>query len=179
MNTKKTVIIGLLAALTCIATMIIKIPTPTFGYIHLGDGLVLICGIMLGPTSGGLAAGIGSMFADIFSGYASFAIPTLIIKALTAFIAGFIFKKLGEKSVYFAIILGGILGELFMVLGYFLYEVFLATATAPAFTTAALTAGIAASLSGVPFNLVQGIVGIILSAILYPLLHKLYIAPRT
>ncbi len=39
----------LLAAFTCIATMIIKIPTPTFGYIHLGDGLVLLCGIILGP----------------------------------------------------------------------------------------------------------------------------------
>ncbi len=48
-NTKKMVTAALLAAFTCIATMIIKIPTPTFGYIHLGDGLVLLCGIILGP----------------------------------------------------------------------------------------------------------------------------------
>ena len=68
-NTKKMVTAALLAAFTCIATMIIKIPTPTFGYIHLGDGLVLLCGIILGPGIGALAAGIGSMFADIFSGY--------------------------------------------------------------------------------------------------------------
>ena len=67
-NTKKMVTAALLAAFTCIATMIIKIPTPTFGYIHLGDGLVLLCGIILGPGIGALAAGIGSMFADIFSG---------------------------------------------------------------------------------------------------------------
>ena len=33
-NTKKLVIGALMAALTCIATMIIKIPTPTLGYIH-------------------------------------------------------------------------------------------------------------------------------------------------
>ena len=55
-NTKKMVTAALLAAFTCIATMIIKIPTPTFGYIHLGDGLVLLCGIILGPAIGALPA---------------------------------------------------------------------------------------------------------------------------
>ena len=66
-STKKLVIAALMAAFTCIATMIIKIPTPTFGYIHLGDGLVLLCGIVSGPVTGAFAAGIGSMFSDIFS----------------------------------------------------------------------------------------------------------------
>ena len=65
-STKNLVMGALMAALTCIATMIIKIPTPTLGYIHLGDGLVLLCGIVLGPLGGALSAGIGSMFADIF-----------------------------------------------------------------------------------------------------------------
>ncbi|WP_368368465.1 ECF transporter S component, partial [Roseburia hominis] len=37
-NIKKLVTAALLAAMTCVATMIIKIPTPTFGYIHPGDG---------------------------------------------------------------------------------------------------------------------------------------------
>ena len=68
-KTKKMILTALMAAFTCIATMIIKIPTPTLGYIHLGDGLVLLCGFMLGPAPGALAAGTGSMFADIFSGY--------------------------------------------------------------------------------------------------------------
>lgn len=39
-NIKKLVTAALLAAMTCVATMIIKIPTPTFGYIHPGDGFV-------------------------------------------------------------------------------------------------------------------------------------------
>ena len=68
-NIKKLVTAALLAAMTCVATMIIKIPTPTFGYIHPGDGFVLLCGVVLGPLPGALAAGIGSMFSDIFSGY--------------------------------------------------------------------------------------------------------------
>lgn len=50
-NIKKLVTAALLAAMTCVATMIIKIPTPTFGYIHPGDGFVLLCGVVLGPTS--------------------------------------------------------------------------------------------------------------------------------
>ena len=60
MNTKKQVFTALLCALTCIATMIIKIPTPGMGYIHPGDALVLLCGFLLGPVPGALAAGIGS-----------------------------------------------------------------------------------------------------------------------
>lgn len=108
-STKKLVIGALMAALTCIATMIIKIPTPTLGYIHLGDGLVLLCGIVLGPLGGALSAGIGSMFADIFSGYASWAPATLIIKALTAFVAGFLFHRMqhrfnGNGAKYLSII---------------------------------------------------------------------------
>lgn len=83
-NIKKLVTAALLAAMTCVATMIIKIPTPTFGYIHLGDGFVLLCGVVLGPLPGALAAGIGSMFSDIFSGYVTWAPATFIIKALTA-----------------------------------------------------------------------------------------------
>ena len=62
-NIRKLVLAALLAALTAVATMIIRIPTPTQGYIHLGDGMVLICGILLGPGLGALAAGIGSMMA--------------------------------------------------------------------------------------------------------------------
>lgn len=177
-NTKKMVIAALMAALTCIATMIIKFPTPTMGYIHLGDGFVLMCGVLLGPWAGALAAGIGSMFADIFSGYASWAIATLLIKALTAMIAGLIFhgfrKNLHQAAApYIGIITGGIAGETIMVLGYFLFETGLASAADGSFSAAALAAGAAASAAGIPFNIVQGTVGIAISALLMPVLLRL------
>ena len=167
-NTKKMVTAALLAAFTCIATMIIKIPTPTFGYIHLGDGLVLLCGIILGPGIGALAAGIGSMFADIFSGYMTWAPATLIIKALTACIAGLLFHKLrlnisskANRSVRV------------VVLGYFLFEAGLAAFASGSFSSAALATGIVSSAAGIPFNIVQGVVGIILCLILLPVLSKI------
>lgn len=87
-KTRHMVMSALLAALTTAATMVIRIPTPTLGYIHLGDSMVLICGILLGPGLGAAAAGIGSMLADLFSGFTAWAPGTFAIKALTALVGG-------------------------------------------------------------------------------------------
>lgn len=175
---KKLVTAALLAALTCVSTMIIKIPTPTFGYIHPGDGFVLLSGIVLGPWGGALAAGIGSMLSDIFSGYASWAPATLIIKALTAAVAGLLFHSLqrivkSAQAHYAAVIAGGVAGEAVMVIGYFLYEAALAAFGSGGFTPATLAAGIASSATGIPFNIVQGVVGIILATLILPILRKI------
>ena len=63
--TQRLVIAALIASLTCVATMIIKIPSPLKGYMNLGDSVVLVAGWMLSPLYGFLAAGIGSALADI------------------------------------------------------------------------------------------------------------------
>ena len=174
-TTRKLITAELMAAFTCIATMIIKIPTPTFGYIHLGDGLVLLCGVVLGPVAGALSAGIGSMFADIFSGYISWAPATFLIKALTAGISGLLFHLLKNriKSTYArsaGIIISGLIGEAIMVVGYFLYEAGLAAFASGGFTKAALLSGAASSAAGIPFNIVQGVVGIVICLVLLPVL---------
>ncbi len=169
-NTTRTLVLAaLLAAFTTVATMIIKIPTPTMGYIHLGDGLVLLCGILLGPGLGAAAAGIGSMFADIFSGYAAWAPATLIIKAATAFLGGWVFHKLHVSGFATPVrtVLAGIPAEIVMVFGYYVYEVGLAMAGGSAFGAAAV-----ATASGVPFNIVQGAAGVIVSAVLLPILSR-------
>ncbi|RDY31949.1 ECF transporter S component [Lachnotalea glycerini] len=170
-KTKKIVIGSLFAALTTVTTML-KLPTPSFGYIHPGDSLVLMCGIILGPVAGALSAGIGSMFADIFSGYISFAPATLVIKAITALIAGLIFNHTNCNHTMRTII-AGIPGELFMVSGYYAYEVFLFITTAKSTTGTSLAAAMSASLMGVPFNILQGIAGILISLALLPVLLKI------
>ena len=107
------------------------------------------------------------MFADIFSGYMTWAPATLIIKALTACIAGLLFHKLrlnisskANRSVR-------------VVIGYFLFEAGLAAFASGSFSSAALATGIASSAAGIPFNIVQGVVGIILCLILLPVLSKI------
>ena len=78
---------AVMAALTYVATTVVRIPAPTGGYVHMGDGLVLLCGWILGPWWGGAAAGIGSMLVDLLGGYMSFVPGTLVIKFLDAMAA--------------------------------------------------------------------------------------------
>lgn len=178
-STKFIVTAALLAAFACVATMIIKIPTLTFGYIHLGDALVLLCGVILGPVYGGLAAGIGSMLADLFSGYVSFAPATLIIKAVTAVIAALLFRGLkklfhtAKGTQYLCLIISGTAAEAFMVIGYFVFEIFLAMLASGSFTGTTFAAGVSSSATGIPFNIVQGFVGVIITLILLPILEKI------
>lgn len=61
-DTKNLVFTALMCALCCITTIVIKLPTPTMGYIHPGDGLVLLSGLILEPLPGALAAGSGIPF---------------------------------------------------------------------------------------------------------------------
>ena len=88
----------MLAALCCVATMIIKIPSPLKGYLNLGDCVVLLSGWLLGPAYGFAAAGIGSALADVFSGYVVYAPATFIIKGIMALIAFYGFKLLHKKA---------------------------------------------------------------------------------
>ena len=173
---KKLVFTALLAALTCVATMIIRIPTPTMGYIHPGDAVVLLSGALLGPAYGAIAGGLGSALSDLFAGYIVYVPATAIIKGLTAATAGIITHTLIKKhSAHpaLSVLLGGIAGESIMVIGYFLFEiVLLGISEEGGFGAAALSAGIIASAAGVPFNVVQGVFGVVVSTILYSVLRK-------
>ena len=57
------ILAAMFAALTCVATMIIHIPSPIGGYFNLGDCMVLLSAFVLGPVWGTAAGGIGSALA--------------------------------------------------------------------------------------------------------------------
>ena len=166
-KTKTLVIAALMAAFTTVATMLIRFPTPTFGYIHLGDGLVLLCGVLLGPGVGAVAAGIGSMLADLFSGYMTWVPGTLLIKAATAFVGGWMYHRVLRSKFRPSLraVLAGVPAELLMVFGYFLYEIGLTVVSGSGVAAAA-----AVSVTGVPFNLVQGVAGVTVAIVLLPVL---------
>jgi uncharacterized membrane protein len=154
----KLVTAALMAAMTCVVTMIlpIKIPYGNGGYIHPGDAFVLLSGIILGPVYGGLAAGIGSMMADLLSSYVQYAPATFIIKILAAMAGAYSFRHIRKNSV----VLSGIFGGIIVTLGYFIYD-------------RILSGNFAAALVGVPFNILQNIMGIVLASIILPLLVKI------
>ena len=125
-TTQKIAVTALLAALTCVATMVIKIPSPMKGYLNLGDCVVLTAGWMLSPVYGFLAAGLGSALADLFSGYVVYAPATFLIKGLMALVAWFVYKALCNKTnSSVSRIISGVLAEIIMVLGYYIFEGFM------------------------------------------------------
>ena len=154
---RKLVLSALMAALVYVATSIIQIPSPVNGYVNLGDCFVLLSGWLLGPWYGAAAAGIGSMLTDLLNGYAHYAPGTLVIKALDAMAAALIVKALGRKP--YAYVVGGVVGELIMVAGYFGYACLL------------LGKGIGAAAS-IPGNLVQGAMGLVIGLVLFVLLKR-------
>lgn len=96
MNTFSLCSGALMAAVICIMTMIVQIPIP-LGYAHLGDAFILLTVAFLGKREGVWAGGIGSAMADLLTGYTQWVIPTLIIKAVLALIAGLLmFDKDGH-----------------------------------------------------------------------------------
>ena len=158
-TTKKIVMSSMLAALCCVATMIIKIPSPLKGYLNLGDCVVLLSGFMLSPLYGFLAASVGSALADIFSGYVIYAPATFVIKGIMALIAFWGFrllrKKCGDTS---ARIISGAVAEIEMVMGYFLFEGFMY--------------GFIPSAVNILPNAIQGAAGLILGIILVKVFEK-------
>ena len=98
MRIRKMVFAALMAALTYVATMVVRIPSPMQGYVNLGDCCVLLSGWMLGPWWGGAAAGIGSMLTDLLNGYAHYAPGTFVIKGCMAIAAALLAKAMGNKA---------------------------------------------------------------------------------
>lgn len=164
-KTKKLVTASLLAAMTAVATMAITVPTPTNGYIHLGDGFVILSGMLLGPLWGAAAAGLGSMLADLLLGYAAYAPATLLIKALAALLSGLLFKnlckiKFADRSRLTASVFSGMLAGFIVTGGYFLFE------------AAFMGYGIGAA-AGIATNLLQSGLGIAVSTLLITIISKI------
>ena len=156
---QKTVVAALMASLVCVATMLIKIPSPLKGYLNLGDCVVLLAGWMLSPGYGFAAAGLGSALADLFSGYVTYAPATFVIKGLMAVIAFLCFKLMNKRIGKLpSRIIGAVLAEVVMVMGYFVFE--------------GLLYGFIPSAVNIPANAIQGVAGIILGIVLIKFFEK-------
>lgn len=123
--------------------------------------MVLLSAWFLGPAYGFFAGGVGSMLADVLSGYVYYAPGTLVIKGVMALVAALIFQILKHKTAgrILAEVVSGILGECIMIAGYFGYESLL------------LGKGLAVA-ANIPGNLIQGGVGVAAATAVYLALRK-------
>ena len=93
--------------------------------------------------------------------------------ALTAMVGGWLYLRLSagadRRAVPVRVVLSGIPAEAVMVIGYFLYEMGMEVAMGSNAAAAATAVAV-----GIPMNIVQGVAGIIVCAVLLPVLslHK-------
>lgn len=154
---------AVMTALVCVMTLSVKIPSPTKGYLNLGDCFVLLSGWLLGPVYGTLAGGIGSALADLIAGYPVYIPGTFLIKALMSFTAARLAAAVagsGQKHLRAGWIAGAAAAECIMVCGYYLYAAIV------------IGAGFLAAAAGIVGNVMQGLVGALGAYFLAELLHR-------
>ncbi|MGN0448161.1 MAG: TIGR04002 family protein [Acutalibacteraceae bacterium] len=147
-NLKKITLAAMFAALTVVATILVKVPIGTNGgYIHLGDSIIYLGACFLGPY-GIVAAAIGGALADILSGAAAWALSSTIIKALISvpFVVAthlYFKRKNTFKIINLWTILMTLVSGVITVLGYYLAE--------------GIMYSFPAAWASVPFNVIQAV----------------------
>lgn len=159
-DTRVLVYIGIMAAITYVATAMINLKT-FMGVVHLGDSMVLLGAILLGKKKGAISAAIGMTLFDLLSGYVMWAPFTFVIKAIMAFIVGSIaFRKDYEGKNILNNLFSFILAAVWMICGYFVTGIILAKITMESPTIAAAVAIAAKDIIG---NIGQGFAAIVIA----------------
>jgi uncharacterized membrane protein len=146
---------GMMAAVIFIATYLFKVPV-VFGYVHLGDGFILLTAAALGWPAV-LSAAIGSMMADLLAGYSLYMLPTFVIKGAMAAVAVVACTKKSQplQTLYMLI------AEAVMVAGYFITDWLI------------LGYGWGAATAAVVGNVLQGLSGVAVWILLTPVVKRI------
>lgn len=119
---------GVFTALVFVATTVFSVYVPqTRGFFNIGEIMVFTTALLLGPTIGAFAGGVGSMLADIFLGYGHYAPATLIIKACEGALVGFLARRKLAKLTktqwrIFTFLTGLVIGVLLAGIGSIYYS---------------------------------------------------------
>ena len=168
-NTLIFVTTAMMTAMVMIATTFFKIPN-AMGYIHLGDGFVLLAAIILPKKYACFAGGVGAGLADIYGGYAVWAPWMLVIKIVMVLIVQLFFDFLTKRAsngkhiakiagIPFAEFFAYVLAVLWTVSGYYIAQGF-------------ISGNWAAPIADVPGNVLQAAVGSVIAILVSVTLGK-------
>ncbi|RLF15346.1 MAG: hypothetical protein DRJ97_04185 [Thermoprotei archaeon] len=91
MKARKISLTALFTALVCAFTVSFQVYIPaTKGYFNVGEVMVYTAALVAGPWIGAFAGGVGSMLADLLTGFAIYAPATLVIKGAEGFVVGWL-----------------------------------------------------------------------------------------
>ena len=86
-------IVAVMTAVVFVLTVVIQIPTPAKGYIHLGDAGVFFSAFAFGPWIGAIAGGLGTALADTAAGYPQWAPFSFLIHGAQGLVAGWMYRR--------------------------------------------------------------------------------------
>jgi len=115
--------LGLMAAIVFVVNYL---RIPFMGtQLHMTNALCVLCGLLFGPGSGFLAAGLGSALYDIVAGWGAECIITFINKGAIALVAGLIAgsavrREPLSRTDHARVVIGSVLGALVYVALYML-----------------------------------------------------------
>ncbi|MDD4495545.1 MAG: ECF transporter S component [Eubacteriales bacterium] len=172
-TTKIIAVNGIMMALVFVATFFTRIPIPmTQGYFNIGDTVIIITAILMGPASGLIVGALGSMLSDVAAGYFLFAPLTLIVKGLEGYLIGKINAlNIGGLSAAWKRVIAVSAGMLVMAIGYFTGEAYILSIFSK-------DMGYAAAAAEFPLNMLQagisGVVGFLLTSLMTKLNAEKY-----
>ena len=162
LTTKKIVLVALLAALTIAGSYLrITLPLDIAGTtsFHLGNILCALCGILLGPWLGGLAAGLGSAIFDILNPlYISECWITFLTKGAYGVIAGLIAWSGNKSWGYLKALLATVCGAVTYALLYLAKSYFYGGLLLAGLTPEAAMLNVYTKLPATTFNAVIAII---------------------
>lgn len=144
-DSKTIAVMAVMIAVVAVFTLAVRVPIPaTQGYINFSDVAIYFAAFAFGPWVGLAAGGVGAALADVYGGYANFAVLTFFAHGLEGLAAGYLG---GRTNSLGRMLLSWAAGTLVMVGLYYLGETFV------------MGMGAAAAAAEAPFNLLQNIAG--------------------
>lgn len=165
---KNIVLVGVLAAMVCVATTFLHVPIIGGGYVHMGDAVIYLAAALLPTPYAMAAAAVGAGLADVLVApmWAPF---TVAIKAVM--VLAFTAKKerllCGRNAL--AVVMAGVIG----VAGYYVAEVAILC-----FSGGKLAVSAVAAVAAIPFNALQELAGGVAFLLLALALDRMNIKKR-
>ena len=158
MNNKTKFIseISVLTSLTIVITLILIIPLPSnSGYLNLSDAMIMIASNVTSPLGGFIVGALSGGICDLVAGYGAYIPFTIIIKGIEGYLAGYLFKKLNNKTLkYLSLFICGLLMGILYFIPDFIYY------------------GVSVALLNLPLNILQGILDASIATLILLILNK-------
>ena len=152
--------IGIMAAITFVATSVIHVPT-FMGVLHLGDSMIFLSAILFGRKKSAISSAVGMCLFDLLNGYTLWAPFTFVIKGVMGYIAGTIaYRKDYNGNNFVNNVFAFVVAGIWMIAAYYLGGAIIMTFISKEFP---LEQALILALKDIPTNILQVVGGIVLA----------------